>query len=416
MSEYYSLFSVVGIEIEYMLVDANTLNVRAASDTLLEALAGKVVNEFALGDIAISNELVMHVLELKNNGPKPPHSAIAQQFQQTILQLQPLLKQHNLLLLPTGAHPWMNPERETKRWPHGDNEIYNQYDTIFDCKGHGWSNLQSMHVNLPFRNEEEFLLLHNAIRLILPLIPAIAASTPYLDGKFTGMLDTRLKYYASNQQKIPSIAGSIIPEFIDSFDDYERRILAPMYADIAPYDPQKILQEPWLNSRGAMVKFDCQAIEIRIIDSQEYVLADIAIAKAIIAILQYWINQSSYFMEKPCEITTLKALYDQTLVTGLSSAVDSSELRAQWHIKKNVSNCRDVWSYLLEKVSTSLDQPSQLALEYILKHGNLAERLVLTCGHQPQHAHLRDVYRQLSENLLQQRYFEAHKKVMSHCV
>ena len=67
------------------------LNIQPKSDLILSALAGQLVNEVALGDIAISNELVMHVLELKNNGPKPPDAPFIEQFQNTILKLQPVL-------------------------------------------------------------------------------------------------------------------------------------------------------------------------------------------------------------------------------------------------------------------------------------------------------------------------------------
>ena len=63
----YPLFSVLGIEIEYMLVDKDTLAVQPKSDVILHTLAGKSINEVVLGDIAASNELVMHVIELKNN-------------------------------------------------------------------------------------------------------------------------------------------------------------------------------------------------------------------------------------------------------------------------------------------------------------------------------------------------------------
>ena len=36
----------------------------------------------------------------------------------------------------------------------------------FDCKGHGWSNVQSTHINLPFYDDKEFEKLHAAIRVI----------------------------------------------------------------------------------------------------------------------------------------------------------------------------------------------------------------------------------------------------------
>ena len=47
----YTLFSVLGIEIEYMLVDRDTLVVQGKSDELLAHLAGgEPVNEVAFGD------------------------------------------------------------------------------------------------------------------------------------------------------------------------------------------------------------------------------------------------------------------------------------------------------------------------------------------------------------------------------
>lgn len=396
----YSLFSVIGIEIEYMLVDKKTLDVQAKSDVILESLAGNIVNEVAVGDIAISNELVMHVIELKNNGPKPLTEPLTQHFQETIDRLQPILADNHLQLLPSGAHPWMNPLRETKRWPHGQNDIYRQFDAIFNCRGHGWSNLQSMHVNLPFANDEEFNQLHNSIRLLLPLLPALAASSPFLEGQFTHMQDSRLDFYGKNQQRIPSISGAIIPEFITSETAYQEKILAPMYRDIKPFDPEGILQFEWLNSRAAIPKFAYKAIEIRIIDSQECVNADIAIARAIVAILKHWVNESNYFLEAPCTTDRLKALYDKTRVNGLDVIIDDKELLSQWRLPASVSTCRDAWSHLIETVSTDLDQTSQCCLDYILTKGNLSQRLIQACGNDHTQANLHRVYRQLGHCLV----------------
>lgn len=402
----YPLFSVIGIEIEYMLVDKTSLNVQAKSDLVLQALAGDQVNEVALGDIAVSNELVMHVLELKNNGPARPDAPIARQFQNTLETLQPVLSEHNLQLIPSGAHPWMNPLQETTRWPHGNRDIYQQFDAIFNCQGHGWSNLQSMHVNLPFANDDEFNLLHNSIRLILPLLPAIAASTPFLDGAFTGMQDTRLDFYGTNQQRIPSISGAIIPDFISSQAEYQQKILTPMYRDISSLDPQGILQHEWLNSRAAIPKFDYNAIEIRIIDTQECVDADIAIARAILAILKNW-QQSHYYLDNPCDTMRLKNLYDKTRVDGLSVNPDDRELHKQWRLPKQAKTCRDVWSQLIEQASSDIDEPSQKALETILAQGNLSERLLKACKNDHSQASLMRVYRQLGDCLLSNRQFHS---------
>ena len=396
----FPIGSVIGVEIEYMLVDRDTLNVQPMSDIILSGLAGQIINEVTLGEVAVSNELVLHVLELKNNGPKPLSTPIENQFQATILQLQPLLEQHHLQLLPSGAHPWMDPLQETKRWPHGYNDIYQQYNRIFNCQGHGWSNLQSMHVNLPYANDEEFNRLHNTIRLLLPLLPAIAASTPLLDGKPTGFLDTRLNYYGQNQARIPSITGDVIPDFIASESQYQEQILQPMYRDISPHDPQKLLQYDWLNSRGAMPKFADFAIEIRIIDSQECVNADIAIARAIHAILHHWDQNAHLHLEKSYPTKGLKAIYDQTLKDGLSILIDDSSILEQWQLPKRTMTVRDVWSLLIEAVSPALDDTCQRTLEHILRYGNLSERILQACHNDFSRANLTQVYRQLGDCLL----------------
>lgn len=399
MSNYH-LFSVQGIEIEYMLVDKDSLDVMPYSDKILKSLAGNHVNETTLGEVGLSNELVMHVLELKNAEPKPPTPQVAQQFQQTILELQPILQDLNLKLLPTGAHPWMNPQTETHRWPYGNKAIYNQYNTIFNCEGHGWSNLQSMHVNLPFANDDEFNRLHNSIRLILPLLPALAASTPILDGKATGVLDSRLMFYEKNQQKIPSISGKIIPEFITSKAQYEQEILQPMYEAIKPYDPQGILQYEWLNSRGAIAKFDYMAIEIRILDSQECVNADLAIAHLIHAVLQSWLEQGPISLENSGSLQELKNIYDQSLHQGLDVIVDDKSILSSWQLPQRAMRLRDVWALLIERVSPSLDSTTQHVLEHILHEGNLSERILRSCQGDFSKSNLKRIYNKLGDSLL----------------
>ena len=92
----------------------------------------------------------------------------AADFHRNVELIDGLLARHGAMLLPGGAHPWMDPGREMVLWPHDAHEIYDLYNTIFDCRGHGWANLQSAHLNLPFAGDDEFARLHTAIRLLLP--------------------------------------------------------------------------------------------------------------------------------------------------------------------------------------------------------------------------------------------------------
>lgn len=398
-SRRYALFSAIGIEIEYMLVDKTTLDIVPVSDIILQTIAGKLVNEASLGDINVSNELVMHVLELKNQSPAPLNAPLNKQFQQAIRQLIPLLEAHHVMLLPSGAHPFMNPHTQTKRWPHDNQEIYQQYDAIFDCKGHGWANLQSVHINLPFANDAEFEKLHAAIRLILPLIPALAASSPILDGELTGHLDTRLHYYGINQAKIPAITAGVIPIPVQSQHAYEAMILEPMYAAIRPFDQAGILQEPWLNSRGAIPKFDVGAIEIRLMDSQECINADIALVRGMTAILKHWISDSHDYLENPYDTGLLQTLYQQVLQHGMDCIVTDYTLMQQWGLPCGKKTVRDIWAMLIDTVNHELDTTSQKALETLLNEGNLSTRLIRALNGQITHKSLIDLYRQLNNCL-----------------
>ncbi|MBW7857563.1 MAG: glutamate--cysteine ligase, partial [Leptonema sp. (in: Bacteria)] len=302
------LFEAFGIELEYMIVSKNTLRAAPIADWLLkqaEKLNKKNdkihttsqpidwPSEVTLNRIGWSNELALHVIEFKTAKPTKNFTQASQDFNQAVQTANQILSMASqpAALLGTSAHPFFDPETEMRLWPHGSNEIYKAYHRIFDCRGHGWSNLQSMHINLPFANDEEFGRLHAAIRVVLPLLSALCSSSPMFESRIAPYLDTRLHYYRNNQSIIPSITGFIIPEPVFSISEYVDRILYPMYRDIAPFDPDQTLQGEWLNSRGAIARFDRMAIEIRTMDIQECSAMDLATAGFSILLLQSLCNE-----------------------------------------------------------------------------------------------------------------------------
>ncbi|MFN0053698.1 MAG: glutamate-cysteine ligase family protein, partial [Planctomycetales bacterium] len=206
------LFSRFGVELEYMIVDGRSLDVAPRASELFQAAAGTITGELERGPITWSNELVAHVVELKVSEPAASFAGLPQAFQEEVRQINRCLAPLGCRLLPGGMHPWMDPGRETRLWPHEYNEVYESFDRIFGCQGHGWSNLQSVHLNLPFASDEEFGRLHAAVRLVLPILPALTASSPIMEGRLTGWLDNRLEAYRTNSRKIPAIAGRVIPE------------------------------------------------------------------------------------------------------------------------------------------------------------------------------------------------------------
>ena len=290
-SSSLSMFLGFGIEIEYMIVNRKSLNICPIADSLLYDSKDGYRTEIMSDGLGYSNELALHLIELKTDGPCEDLQTLPALFNSHIRKLNSKLAKDNAMLLPTGIHPWMEPHDDFKMWPHKYNDIYTAYDTIFDCRNHGWCNVQSTHLNLPFANDEEFARLHTAVRLLLPIIPALTASSPIVDLEPTGYMDARLFFYAQNQRKIPAITGKVIPEIITSKEQYEREILQKMYRAIEPYDKNGVLRHEWLNSRGAIARFDRNTIEIRIMDTQESPLADLSIMALIIATLQNIVSE-----------------------------------------------------------------------------------------------------------------------------
>jgi hypothetical protein len=199
---------------------------------------------------------------------------------------------------------------------------------------------------------------------------------------------------------IPAIAGMVVPEPVLSKQEYEERILHRIYRDIAPHDPKHILRYEWLNSRGAIARFDRNAIEIRLLDVQECPLADIAIAVLIIEVLkkitsEVWIPLAAQTL--PTE-EQLAEILTATILSGEQAVVDNLLYLACFGLKEPIS-AGGLWNYLAAQVEPELKKaPSdvQQALAAILAKGTLAGRLTTALNPGVDHEQLTTTYRQLS--------------------
>jgi gamma-glutamyl:cysteine ligase YbdK (ATP-grasp superfamily) len=403
------LFAATGIEIEYMLVSRDSQDVLPVADQVLRSATGDYDNEYSEGHIAWSNELVLHVLELKTNGPATRLAPLADQFRDNIRRINGILQDHGGKLLPTAMHPWMNPALHTRLWPHGDKEIYRAFDRIFNCQGHGWSNLQSMHINLPFTDDREFARLHTAIRALLPIMPAFAASSPLREGELTGMLDTRLETYRHNARRVPEVAGLVIPEHVTTRDDYEAIILTPMYEAIRPHDPAGVLRYEWLNSRGAIARFERNTIEIRVLDTQETPAADLAIAGFCIAVLKALIEH--HWGEPPPPLTTpgLAAILHDTIRHGERAVIRDPGYLNMFGFPGKKCEATELGYHLLETLPRSEDEDDKYwrpVLRFILDQGTLASRICRSVGPGARRSYIEETYRVLSACLVEGRLFD----------
>jgi len=273
----YRLFEVTGIELEYPTVDAE-LRAQPLVEPLFRSIAGRPTSEVEREDAVFSNELASHVFEVKTRQPERSFVKIEHQLVEGVRFASGVLAERfGARLLPTAMHPFLNPS-DGRIWPRSGHGIYAAYDRVFSVAGHGWMNVQSCHINLPFGGEQETMLLHNAIACLLPYLPALTASSPIYDGHLGPCVDNRLSFYATNQARVPLITGDVIPEFVFSFRQYRSDILGRIYRELRGVQDAEQLRHEWVNSRGAIMRFWRDSIEIRTLDTQECVKMDIAVA------------------------------------------------------------------------------------------------------------------------------------------
>src|SRR5690606_1294699 len=402
----YHLFEVIGVELEYMIVQDHDLRIVPIADQVFFRHSGSWDGEADRGLVSWSNELVAHVIELKTTNPVEGLAGLSAEFHRSVSEINRMLAEENCALLPTASHPFMDPLAETQLWPHDSHEIYNLYDRVFDCRGHGWGNVQSTHINLPFCGDEEFARLHAAIRLILPVLPGLCASSPILEGSITGFLDTRMHYYQYNQAAIPHITGKVIPERIYDEDQYQKRIFDPINASLRTYDTDGILDHHFVNSRGAIARFDRGSIEIRVMDIQESPMADLGIVGFLLTVIKALVLEGDFSRQSLVHEDDLFAIFQDCIKDGEHAlVVDQNYLEIFGMGHRTGLSVRDFWSVMYEKYRDRLGTEEQVVIEHILHHGSLATRILRKMGDDYSRNRIVEVYQSLRTSLATNQMF-----------
>ena len=404
MSLTLPAFSGYGIELEYMIVDRGTLSVLPIAEKVLQRISETCASGLRRGKLAWSHELVLHLIELKNVEPDNDIDALAAGFQSEIQRINDLLQPMGARLMPTAMHPWMNPRIETRIWQHENAEIYAAYDRIFDCNRHGWANLQSMQLNVPFANDHEFARLHAAVRLLLPILPALAASSPIVESGDADWMDFRMESYLTHQARVPLTMGKVIPDTISSRAAYERDILAPMYREVGALDTQGILQHEWLNVRGAVPRFDRNAIEIRVIDMQECPQADLAIAAATTDILRTLYDEVNAPLpeQQAIETDALVEIMQGCIRSAEEAVITNADYLRLLGFPGRRCNAGELWRHLVGSIPRNQSEQHEHArspLQVMLDHGPLARRISRAMGPECSKKRLVDVYKKLCDCL-----------------
>ena len=229
----------------------------------------------------------MHVVEIKPNAPFTSPVTFEETVLKAVLFISDfLLRKHGARLLGTGMHPLLRLE-ETGIWPHRHRQIYRAYSKLFNLNQHGWLNIQSFQLNLPYSNQQDGVKLHNLLANVCPYLPAFTASSPIYEGKLGRDVDNRLYFYRMNQCEVPSVTDDVVPEYVSSLGEYRDKIIGKYSLEMAEAGAdERILHEEWVNSRGVIFRSDRRALEIRVMDEQECIKSDVAISCYVRALLR----------------------------------------------------------------------------------------------------------------------------------
>ena len=377
-SRAYRPFEVAGVELEYPTVDRD-LNVVPLVEPAFRTLAGRGVSDVDLGAVGFSNEIADHVFEVKTMAPVRSLIEAETVLFEGIQRFTAVLRDElDARLMPTGMHPWFDP-RKGKLWTRSGLRVYTTYARLFDVRTHGWMNVHASHLNLPFGDERETMAMHTAAALLIPYLPALAASSPMHDGELQPSVDGRMAFIVEHQARIPESCGQIVPEYVDSFAGYRKNILQPMYAalDRLPDPDTDVIRHDFFNTRGAVFKFGRRAMEVRVLDTQECVKMDVAIAAFVRASLKHLTARilAGKVVLPPHELLVEDF---RACVRNGSAAVVSAPHLAVERDETGRTDVRAVLRHLLEgarKAARKDEAPYLELVARVVETGSLSERI-----------------------------------------
>ena len=402
------LFEHTGFTIRSMVVDRETLGVRPLVPELFQTFTGTRAARVERSDVVWTNALGAQVIALSPARPVRALSTAIRKINTEVRVINEALAPQGAMLVPCAAHPFMDPAQETVLWPLDGSEVYAAYDRVVGVRQHGWSNSIGQTLELPFATDDEFTKLHAAVRMVLPLIPALCAASPVLDGAVTGLHCSRLDAWSRRAERLAVLSGPLIPEAVFSQEDYYREIYAPTGQALARADKQRVLDHLAANARLAAPRFDDGVLVIRAIDAQESVSAGLALAELILAVIKTmaqgrWVSS---YLQRAWGGSELNAVLQRTMKDGMRAVINDKDYLLMFGVMRaEKMTARELWAHLIESVRAQLGEHVLLHAYMILKDGDLAARILKRTGRKPSRGKLVQVYRELGACLAEDRTF-----------
>jgi carboxylate-amine ligase len=186
----------VGLEEEFAVLDAQTLDMVPRFEELRDAAEGPLAE-------SISGELISSEIEIRSGRGEDLHEAFQRQreFRRALFALA---ARHGVALGSTGTHPWAD-FREQR---FIETEHYRRVAESLRYVAQRNSTF-SLHVHVGVRDIDRAVRVCDRLRGVLPLLLAVSASSPYVDGQDAGLHSARTQTFTKSFPRcgIPDVYG-----------------------------------------------------------------------------------------------------------------------------------------------------------------------------------------------------------------
>jgi carboxylate-amine ligase len=178
----------VGVEEEFSILDPQTLDMLPRFEQLRDAAAN---SDPSLHE-HITGELISSEIEIISGVGADLHDALARQRDMR-RRLFAFAAEQGVALGATGTHPWA----DYREQPIIDTEHYRRVEE--GLKYVAWrNNTFSLHVHLGVRDLDRAVRVCDRLRPVIPLLLAISANSPFLDGRDTGLHSARTQSFTKS--------------------------------------------------------------------------------------------------------------------------------------------------------------------------------------------------------------------------
>jgi glutamate---cysteine ligase / carboxylate-amine ligase len=198
----------VGLEEEFAVLDPDSLELAGHFERLRDAAA-----DDPLLSPAIAGELISSEIEIRSG--RGEDLAAARSAQRELRRrLFALAGGHEVELGATGTHPWSDYRRQHVI----DTDHYHRVED--GLKYVAWrNNTFSLHVHVGIHGADRSVRVCDRLRPVLPVLLAISANSPFLDGRDSGLHSARTQIFTKSFPRcgVPDVFGdwSAFADYID---------------------------------------------------------------------------------------------------------------------------------------------------------------------------------------------------------